>query len=223
MVCFPSAMPIVHKVSPGESAEFVAWTYGHEDLKPVWSHGGNAELRERRADPNILMPGDSLVVPEANRREYSLATGQRHRITIKIPRKELRLRVLAHNDEPLANAKYRLTLDNVSEPREGTTDGDGLLKEKVRIDIRGALLVVDGRRFRLRFNYLNPFPAKPDESASGVSSRLANLGYEAGGASESDNPTLASALALFQADANIEVTGKLDPATKDQLAKRFGC
>jgi hypothetical protein len=216
-------MLIEHKVNPGECAELVAWAYGHEDWKTVWNHGENSDLRERRPDPNILMPGDKLVVPEAKPQVHTLATGKRHRITFNVPRKEMRLRVLAHNDEALANASYRLLLDGVPEPREGTTDGDGLLKEKVRIYIRGGLLEIDGRRFRLRFNYINPFPAKPTESAGGISSRLANLGYESGGARRLGSAALASALALFQADAGIDVTGKLDSSTKEQLEKRFGC
>jgi hypothetical protein len=183
----------------------------------------NAELREQRPDPNILLPGDLLAVPDAKPKTHTLATGQRHRISVKIPRKELRLRVLAHNDEPLANAKYRLTLDGVPEARKGTTDGDGFLKEQVRIDVRGGLLEIDERRFRLRFNYINPFPSEPVGAASGISSRLAGLGYESGGARRLRSRALTNALALFQADAGIEVTGKWDSATKDQLEKRFGC
>ena len=46
------------------------------------------------------------------------------------------------------------------------SDGDGMLKEKVRVHILGGLLEIDERRFRLRFNYINPFPAEPDESMS---------------------------------------------------------
>jgi hypothetical protein len=169
------------------------------------------------------MPGDTLVIPEAKPRVYTLATGKHHRIVVNIPQKELRLRVLAHKDEPLANAKYRLTLDNVRQSREGTTDGDGMLKEKVRVHILGGLLEIDERRFRLRFNYINPFPAEPDESMSGVSSRLTNLGYESGRASKAGNPALSSALALYQSDAELDASGELDSATKDQLEKDFGC
>jgi N-acetylmuramoyl-L-alanine amidase len=216
-------MPITHKVNQGECGEGIAWAHGLEDFKAVWNSGDNAELRKRRSDPNILMPGDALVVPEAKPRVYMLATGKHHRIVLKIPQKELRLRVLAHKDEPLANAKYRLILDDVRQPREGTTDGDGVLKEKVRVHIRGGLLQIDGRRFRLRFNYINPFPAEPDESMSGVSSRLTNLGYESGGASKAGNPALSSALALYQSDAEIDPTGEADSATKDQLEKDYGC
>ena len=216
-------MPIKHKVKPGESGERIAWAHGVEDFKAAWASGDNAKLRKRRADPNILMPGDILVVPEVKVKPYVLATGKHHRIVVKIPQKELRLRVLAHKDEPLANAKYRLTLDNVPQPREGTTDGDGMLKEKVRVHIPGGLLEIDGRRFRLRFNYVNPFPVESDESISGVSSRLANLGYESGGASKPGSPALSSALALYQSDAEIDATGELDSATKDQLEKDFGC
>ena len=83
-------MTILHKVTPGESAEFVAWEHGHEDFKTVWNHDDNAKLRERRPDPNILMPGDKLAMPETKPRVYTLATGQRHRIVVNIPRKELR-------------------------------------------------------------------------------------------------------------------------------------
>jgi len=199
------------------------WAYGLDDFKAVWNSADNAKLRDRRPDPNILMPGDELTLPEGKPREYALKTGKHHQIVLKVPIKELRLRILLHQDEPLANASYRLTLDDTAEPRTGTTDGDGVLKEKVRINIPGGLLEIDGRRFRLRFNYIDPLPTGTKESAVGVFSRLANLGYESGGASQTSSPALRSALLLYQTDAGIEATGQLDDETKKQLEKDFGC
>lgn len=216
-------MSASRKVKSGESAELIVWSAGLEDFKAVWGSGDNAQLRQRRPDPNILMPGDTLVLPDAKPTVHELATGARHRVVVHVPRKELRLRVLAHKDTPLANAPYRLVLDDQPEPREGTTDGDGLLKEKVRIDVTGAVLEIDERRFRLRLNYINPFPSDEKDSASGVSSRLAALGYESGAATKASSPALMAAVALYQSDAGIEATGKLDAATQQQLEQDFGC
>lgn len=216
-------MPLKHVIAPGQTAEGVIWSYTLDDYQSVWMSGDNADLRKARPDPNILMPGDILVVPDPKPKTYHLATGERHRIALKVPKKELRLRILLHKDEPLAGTSYTLTVDEEDEPRQGTTDGDGVLKELIRFDRTGALLEIDDRRFRLRFNYLNPFPATPKESVIGVSSRLACLGYEAGAASRPDSAALASALALYQTDASIDATGKLDSATNDKLAEDFGC
>ncbi len=215
-------MMIKHVVAPGQTAEGIIWSYTLDDYKAVWMNGDNAKLRDARPDPNLLMPGDTIVIPEPKPKTYSLATGKNHRIVLKVPKKELRLRILLHKDEPLAGAGYRLSVDGEKNPRQGTTDGDGLLKEVVRCDRAGALLEIDGRKFRLRFSYLCPFPAAPEESVAGVSSRLACLGYEAGGASR-PSPALQGALSLYQRDAEIDHTGELDSATRDQLAEDFGC
>ena len=216
-------MPRKYVVGPGQTAEGIIWSYTLEDYKGVWMSGDNAELRKARPDPNILMPGDRLVLPDPKPLTYHLATGKRHRIVLKVPKKELRLRVFLHKDEPLADASYTLKVDGEGKPREGTTDGDGLLKEPLRCDRAGALLQIDGRRFRLRFGYINPLPATTKESASGVSSRLANLGYESGGASRANSPALASALRLYQTDAGIETTSKLGSDTRNKLTEDFGC
>jgi hypothetical protein len=70
---------------------------------------------------------------------------------------------------------------------------------------------------------LAAMPADDDDPMDGVSGRLDNLGYQAAAADESDNAALRTALAIFQGDAGIDVTGELDQSTRDTLKKEYGC
>jgi N-acetylmuramoyl-L-alanine amidase len=212
-----------HTVKVGENAVSIAWRYGFSDYRVVWNDGANAELLKKRTDPHLLIPGDEIVVPDPTPKKLSLPTQNNYRFVVHVPKQELRLRVLNQAGEPLAQVRYRLTVETVPKPFEGTTDGDGKLKAIVPVDAPWATLVIDDRQFRLRLKGLAALPADEDDPTHGVAARLDNLGYQAAAADDSDNPALRTALAIFQGDAGIDVTGELDQSTQDALKKEYGC
>ena len=57
----------------------------------VWNHPKNANLQERRKDPNVLSPGDVVFVPDKDEKEESGATEQRHRFKRKGVPEKLRI------------------------------------------------------------------------------------------------------------------------------------
>jgi N-acetylmuramoyl-L-alanine amidase len=216
-------MSKTHTVRRGENAVSVAWQYGFSDHKVVWKDGANSALRDKRPDPHLLIPGDEIVVPDPTLKSLSLPTQKNYRLVVHVPKQELRLRILNQQGKPLAQAPYRLTVETLAKPFEGTTDDEGKIKAIVPVDAPSALLDIDDRQFRLRLKGLAAMPADDDDPMDGVSGRLDNLGYQAAAADESDNAALRTALAIFQGDAGIDVTGELDQSTRDTLKKEYGC
>jgi len=216
-------MAKTHTVKVGENAVSIAWRYGFSDYRVAWNDGANADLRKKRPDPHLLIPGDEIAVRDPTPKKLTLPTQNSYRFVVHVPKQEIRLRIRNRDGEPLAQSPYRLTVETRPKPFEGTTDGDGKLKEVIPVDAPWATLEIDGQQFRLRLKGLAALPADEDDPANGVSDRLDNLGYQAVAADDSDNAALRTALAIFQGDAGIDVTGELDPSTRDALKKEYGC
>jgi hypothetical protein len=214
-------LPKKHTVAPGECIAQIAWQHGFGDPTPVWQHGGNSELRKKRPDPYVLMPGDVVTVPDVTPKTTTMSTGEMHKVVVRVPKKELRL-CLTLTSGPLKGEKYKLEIPG-QPPLEGSTDGDGVLKAKMPVGAKGGLLTIGTRRLRLRFGNLDPLPASPDEALTGVVSRLRNLGYQAPDLPDEKNPAFRSTLALLQSDEELDPTGQLDDATAQKLSQRHGC
>jgi hypothetical protein len=225
-------MPRAHVCRPGECLARVAWRY-LLDPQVVSAHPDNRELLAKRTDPTMLFPGDKLTIPEGKEPSFTVATGQHHRLVVHPPRKELRLVIRDENHEPLANVSYTLTLEGVRPEKQncsGTTDGQGMLRERIPLKCMSGLLEISGWRIQLRLGYLHPLPADDSDPASGVESRLRALGYAAGnsGRPRPGKPRALAAdtrlaLALFQTDVGVEATGNLDRPTLDKLKQDYGC
>lgn len=214
-------MPKKHIVKPGESAASIAWRHGFADYKKVWSFGANGELANRGRTPYTLLPGDELEVPDIQKKTITLATNQHHRIIVDTPKQALRLRLLDLDGEAWANEAFSLETSGLSEPIQGTTDGDGTVEAELPIGAVSAVLTVREEGFSLALSYLAALPHDDDDPMVGAANRLRNLGYHVG---DGDPVSLAYrwAVALFQADHDLDVTGKLDAATKDQLTNAHG-
>ncbi|MGH7150411.1 MAG: hypothetical protein ACREIU_06930, partial [Planctomycetota bacterium] len=113
-------MPIRYVVRQGDCIASIAFERG---LFPdtVWDDPENAELRRERGDPNILAPGDVVVVPDKRPKEVPGATESRHRFKRKGVPERLCLRLL-RDGEPRSPVPYSIVLDGHAV--EGTTDGE---------------------------------------------------------------------------------------------------
>ena len=203
-------MPIQHKIQPGDCVSSLAYAHGFFPAT-IWDHPDNAELKQKRQDPNVLLPGDILVIPDKTLKELSKPDEQKHRFRKKGVPAKLKVRLLK-NGEPRKNEKYRLIIDGF--PQEGTTDGDGFVEKSLSPDAREGKLIVGeaGHQevFVFRFGHVDPL-----DSDEGVAGRLHNLGYAVG-----DDPS--GAIKKFQADNGLKVTGRVDDATRNKLKEKFG-
>jgi len=210
-------MARAHTVRQGECISSIAERYG---LFPetVWEAPENRDLKTKRGDPNILAPGDVVVIPDKRLKEESGGTEKRHRFRKKGVPARLRFVVSAGDVVP---AGTPWVLETESTTLEGETDSDGAIEIVVPVDARrGTLTVGDSGLnrlvFPLAFGALDPIT-----ELSGVQGRLMNLGYGCEVTGELDGETQA-AIAAFQEEQEIEATGDLDEATRSALGDVYG-
>lgn len=204
-------MPKTHVVQQGECLTSIAEAYGFY-WQTLWNHPDNARLREQGRHPNVLHPGDQVVIPDRKVSEYVRPTGARHSWKVKgIPAK-LRLQLM-WDYEPRRNERYVLTVDDAR--FEGSTDGEGRIEVTIPPGATlGTLQVGEGEReetFELSLGHLDP-----SRDISGVQGRLANLGFACQVSGALDEATR-EALRRFQAHAKLPITGEPDEVTRSRL------
>jgi N-acetylmuramoyl-L-alanine amidase len=204
-----------YRVKQGECISSIAQRHGFF-WETIWNHPNNAELKQRRGDPNVLYPGDVLFIPEKEEKQESGATEQRHRFRLKGVPAMLRIRLM-DNDEPRGDESYTLEIDG--ELLSGTTDDDGNIEQPIPPDAsRGRLLVGEAQdEYLLDLGRIDPIG-----EISGVQARLNNLGFDCGEVDGVLGPRTKAALREFQANYGLTDSGTADQATRDKLLEVHG-
>ncbi|WP_437338434.1 type VI secretion system tip protein TssI/VgrG [Sorangium sp. So ce394] len=137
--------------------------------------------------------------------------------------KKLELKLTDYDLAPYAGKKFRLIV--ADRTIEGTTDGDGAVREDVPEGAETADLTLwtgdyptgPRRRYAISLTKL----ADP-HTVEGVQARLRNLGYYDGPTNGELTPGVVIALREFQGDHALEPTGILDAATRSKLMDVHG-
>ena len=203
-------MPINHTVCQGDSVISLSETHGLFAVT-IWNDPGNTGLRQKRADMNVLMPGDVVVIPDKRQRLEKRPTGQTHRFRRKGIPAIFRFQIFDMHI-PRASQHYTLTVDGVE--LRGTTDGSGILEQYIPAQAKEGKLVIGDDKFQLnfQFGYLDPV-----NELSGIQKRLNNLGYDCGTEDGTLNDATTQALLAFQRASDLPRTGEADAATKKKL------
>jgi N-acetylmuramoyl-L-alanine amidase len=193
-----------HKVIQGECLSSIAAQYGFS-VDAIWNLGDNSALKDKRKDPNTLVPGDVVAVPDRKEKIVDCETEKIHKFKLKAGTTLLRVQ-LFEDEKVFANEKYELKIGG--ETYQGTTDGDGVLETTIPAQaVFGSLtLGSEGTVFRLRLGYLQPVTEE-----EGVEARLRNLGFT--------EKKMKDALLAFQKRFSLEMTGEADQATQDKLVE----
>ena len=205
---------MMHRLKQGECLSSIAAAHGH-GWKHVWAHPENAALRDKRKDPNILLPCDVVFVPDKELKTVEVASSKKHRFKVHLEKVALHLR-LTGNVEPLKSEPYVLQLGDGE--IKGQTDGDGKLHAQIPAGLEQVVLVLPKRRQRytLALGHLDPV-----DTPSGAEARLQNLRMLPG--QQSEGASLKSALSAFQRVKKLKDTGELDASTAAALRKEHGC
>jgi hypothetical protein len=206
-----------HSIEQGEDLLSICRKYGIS-AKKVKDHGSNQELWSDTRDDEILHPGDILELPDVETKTESAPTDARARFRAKFPGTvEIILRLFDF-DGPRANLDFIITGDGVN--IEGTTDGNGRVREQVPFATRSVTLQVHetGEEYAVQVAQLNP-PA----TVSGAKQRFKNLGYYSGEINEEDTPDFSSAVRRFQRDQELTESGEYDDETQAKLVDAHGC
>lgn len=130
-----------HTIAEGDCCSSLAAAAGLLDHHAVYDHGDNADLKSRRPNPNMLMVGDVVAVPEVETKTVDAATTRRHRYVVEVRGVKLRLKVLDREGRPLSGKPWRLTWGGGQ--RDGTLGGDGKIEAELPATVTAARLVLD--------------------------------------------------------------------------------
>jgi hypothetical protein len=203
-----------HTVLPGECLGSIADHYGFTHPSIIYDHPANEALRRARPDPNVLLAGDEVVIPDRQVRVVNGATGQRYRFMVDRQPSWLRLRLLNPDGTPRAGLPYRIEYQGQVFP--GTTGGDGTIVHEVPAWLPFAMVFVteNGReqQYRVALGYLDPVT---DEN--GLRQRLRNLGYYVDVPGVPESILLRHAIHAYQHANDLTVNGSADTALYGKL------
>ncbi len=186
-------------------------------VKAIWDAPENAELRRAR-DPNLLYPGDVLWVPQPQRRWLPVTTASTTRLTTTVPSTPLRL-VFGDPDAPWAgNACVVSGLGG--DDLQRTTDSEGALtlEAPAHVDVVTVRFPDADASFFVFVGHMDPI-----DTPTGALKRLHNLGYcDIASAQADPDSALCMAVAAFQEDQDIGITGELDDDTRAALLEAHG-
>ncbi|HYC91261.1 MAG TPA: peptidoglycan-binding protein [Thermoanaerobaculia bacterium] len=202
-------MSIRHIVQSGDTVESIAFTHGLF-WETVWNADENAELRKLR-EPNILVPGDVVVVPAKRPGVVTVATGKLHRFRRRGVPSVLNVRLL---DDGVPRAAVAWTVEAGGRTVTGTTDADGWIHCYLMPDVKAGVLRLDATGESWEFDIGN---VAPPGTTEGVQTRLHNLGYYSGAITGRFDEATIEALRRFQRDAELPDTGAADEATVAKL------
>jgi hypothetical protein len=206
----------LHKVREGDTISSIAALYGFTDWEEkVWNAGENTKLKAERVNPNTLMPGDQVFIPELTRKDESRPTDAWHEFHVVRNKRFLRLKLQAEDGSPLANRKYELRVPPIFrgtfEQKGQATDADGKIEEEIPHTLLEADLILpdDNLRTHLFIGYLRPLPASdPVEGPKlDVSASLGGLAGSASGLLDAAKGAVSGGLGSIAGAATGAVSG----------------
>jgi hypothetical protein len=218
-------------VRQGDYLSRLACAYGF-DANAVWNDPANRELRGRRPNPEVLLPGDVLRIPEAPDAGLSVSSGSTHRYRAHVPTTRVTIRL---HEEAKPKAGEAFVIEGAGPERiVGTTGDSGVIAFDVPITVSECLLRLPKRgvAYPLLVGHLDPH-----NEPSGVAARLEHLGFLApdlrttlergllgAGAYRPTVPeppadALVEAIKSFQRYAGIQPTGVANEETMEALRR----
>ena len=234
-------MSVTHVVAQGEFLSLIAARFGFRDHRVIWDHPDNAALKKLRKNPNVLFPGDVIVIPDRAEGRAAAAVGRFN--TFEAGSDDLLLNIDFEDPSarPFASREGQVTVGGIAPsgtfgrkgPLPMSTDPKGRLPLVLKNVLAGSVMPSEGSfvvpetdelpggTFRFLVGSLDPV-----DTPSGQRARLNNLGYFAG-FSDRDEDQLAWAVEEFQADEKLPDRGLKGTIAKDrktlnQLARRHG-
>lgn len=202
-------------VQLGDCISSIAWQFGF-DPPTIWNHPKNSDVRSSRKDPNVLLEGDVVYVPEKRTRAEGRATDASHKFVLKGVPALLKLQLL-HNDKPRAHVRYILEIDGIRS--EGNTDADGRLQKAISPAAQSGRLMLPETddEYPLKLGHLDPI-----DTTTGQQQRLRNLGFHTGEINGETDQATRHSTAAFQQSKKLGATGELDQTTVAALKAAFG-
>lgn len=127
-----------YEIQPEDCLSRIAYRSGLT-WQRIWNHPANAELKRIRGNPNILLPGDRLHIPEKEPKHHSGASDRKHRFVRKLVPETLSV-TLRREGKPAAGEPYILHVGMLT--HRGTADSQGRDQVPIAPDAESAGLIV---------------------------------------------------------------------------------
>lgn len=217
-------MSLAYEIQQGDCLSSIAAQFGFHDWRTIYDDPANQEFRKKRPNPNVICPGDILVIPDiTNKIEPNCSTNQKHNFVRKSEKTWLRIKLRNGDGTNAVNCRYNLEVEGVPSV-SGATDHNGMVIVKIPAKTTSGLLTVwfddkspTGRTWRLKIGHLDPVV-----TSTGIQARLNNLGYVCGSIDGVIGPLTRAAVRSFQEDNGLTVDGIPGPLTQQKLEKLHG-
>jgi len=218
-------MPRIHKVKQGECLSSIASQYGLMSWRSLYEHPDNEQFRSLRNNPNIILPGDCIVIPDPSVKSISAPTDKLHRYRVKGEPTYLRLNLLLDVFGEGSVGKYVLEVEGMKEPLEGELGEKGAIDVPVLPQSSSAKLsLFDSSSGQcIHTVELSIGDLDPIETLSGVQARLNALRFDCGKVDGAWGKKTERSVQRFQKSLDIaDDENPYGQITMDKLVELYG-
>jgi hypothetical protein len=200
----------IHVVKEGECINSIAMKHGFF-WDVLWNHQGNTQLRRKRENPNVLMTGDEIFIPEKRIKEESGATEKTHTFMLKGVPVRLNFELVDVKGNPRVGIKWTLTVDGAE--TSDSTDDKGRISAVIDPAAKKAQLILEtGEKYDFDLGKMDPV-----DTPTGLKARLKNLGYYHGEITPRLGEASRDAIRKFQRAHGMDPTGEPTPEMRQAL------
>jgi len=219
-------MSTVHIVEQGETLNRIARKYKFANSDDIYTHPDNIEFRKKRPNPNIIFPGDKVIIPSVPPLISMGNTNASYTFKVKRPVIE-KFRVKIQNAAGIAWAGKRVVLNIGGQSFDAPINSDGVIEIDLprgdestgQLDVyMDPELEEPTHKFEVQLGCLDPI-----DELSGVQARCNLLGFDCGVADGIMGSKTREGVKAFQEAHGLEVDGVPGPMTKGKLQEVYGC
>lgn len=209
-----------HTIEQGETLLRIARRYGLGRVAALYDHPCNEAFRALRPNPDLVYPGDRIVIPSPDDRPGKVGVTNRQNVFLKTAAREtLRLRLKGGQGK-------RAVLTVNGQTLESTVDDRGLLEFELPVHAEAtaelALYLSEpegepSHQWTVKLAYLDPI-----DTLSGIQARCNSLGFDCGIVDGVMGPQTRQGVKRFQASAGLSEDGEPGPKTQQKLEEHYG-
>jgi hypothetical protein len=186
----------------------------------IWEQPENENLRNERRNPNALLPGDRLFIPDIRLKDEYGETKLHHHFRLLGVPVRLRFCLQTWDGRPRPDIPYVLEVDG--KKTQGTTDETGMLEMVIQPHAKKAKITATppgcpDEKYEFDLGYMNPAP-----HITGVQGRLKNLGFYKDPINGNLDDATRDAIKSFQKRSGLPETGEVTPDLVDALDSAHG-
>lgn len=100
----------IQTVKKGECLSKIASQYGLT-WQQLWHHNDNQKLNHKRKDPDVILEGDEVFIPESKPLIITMRTGESKVVQVNLPKNRITLSIYDFEleEEPLKTIEFAYT------------------------------------------------------------------------------------------------------------------